>query len=214
MSTTLTFYTNPMSRARITRWMLEETGLPYQEVQLGFGTTMKEPAFLAVNPMGKVPALVHDDVAITENAAICLHLADLVPEKGLLPPPGTPERGACYRWMSFASPLEAFITARRHGKLAPSMEAGYGNEADLMRTLEEAVAGKRHLVGDGFTVADLYLAAFLGYYMQIGELEPKQVFQDYALPHLQRPASQRANARDDALAKAKMQPQPELAEAH
>ena len=136
-----------------------------------------------------------------------------MPEKGLLPPPGTPERGACYRWMAFASPLEAFITARRHGKLAPAMEAGYGNEADLMRTLEDAVAGKQFLVGDGFTVADLYIAAFLGYYMQIGEMEPKQVFRDYALPHLQRPASQRANARDDELAKSKAQPQPELAEA-
>lgn len=213
MSTKLTFYTNPMSRARITRWMLEETGLPYEEVQLDFGSTMKSPEFLAINPMGKVPAMTHDGVAITENAAICLHLADLVPEKGLLPPPGTPERGACYRWISFASPWESFVTARRHGKLAPSMEAGYGNEADLMRTLEEAVAGKRYLVGDSFTVADLYIAAFLGYYMQIGELEPKQVFQDYVLPHLQRPASQRANARDDALAKAKMQPQAELAEA-
>ncbi len=214
MSTKLVFYTNPMSRARITRWMLEETGLPYEEVRLEFGTTMKEPAFLAINPMGKVPALTHDGVAITENAAICLHLADLVPEKGLLPPPGTPERGACYRWMSFASPWEAFITARRHGKLAPPMEAGYGNEADLMRTLEGAVAGKRYLVGDGFTVADLYMAAFLGYYMQIGELEPKQVFRDYAMPHLQRPAAQRANACDDELAKPKPQPQPELAEAH
>lgn len=213
MSTTLTFYTNPMSRARITRWMLEETGLPYEDVLLEFGTTMKEAAFLAVNPMGKVPALVHDGLAITENAAICLHLADLVPEKSLLPPPGTPERGACYRWIAFASPLEAFITARRHGKLAPAMEAGYGNEADLMRTLEEAVAGKRYLVGDSFTVADLYIAAFLGYYMQIGEMEPNPAFQAYVVPHLQRPASQRANARDDALAQPKAQPQPELAEA-
>ncbi len=200
MTPQLRFYTNPMSRARITRWMLEETGLPYEEVQLEFGTSMKSPDFLAVNPMGKVPALVHDGVAITENAAICLHLADLVPELRLLPPPGTPERGACYRWMLFASPLEFFITARRHGTIAPSMEAGYGNEADLLRTLEGAVAGKRYLVGDRFTVADLYIAAFIGYYIQIGELEPKQVFRDYAMPHLQRAAAQRANARDDALA--------------
>lgn len=212
MTPQLRFYTNPMSRARITRWMLEETGLPYDEVQLEFGTSMKSPAFLAINPMGKVPALVHDGVAITENAAICLHLADLVPELGLLPPPGTPERGACYRWMLFASPLEFFITARRHGTIAPSMEAGYGNEADLLGTLESAVAGKRYLVGERFTVADLYIAAFIGYYIQIGELEPKQVFQDYAMPHLQRAAAQRANARDDALARPA--PSPALADAH
>ena len=202
MSTELRFYTNPMSRARITRWMLEETGLPYDEVQLAYGPDMKSPEFLAINPMGKVPALVHDGVAITENAAICLHLADLVPERGLLPPPGTPERGACYRWMLFASPLEFFITARRHGTIAPSMEAGYGNEADLLRTLDLAIAGKQYVVGDRFTVADLYLAAFIGYYIQIGELAPTPAFQAYAMPHLQRPAALRANARDDALAKA------------
>ena len=206
MSSKLRFYTNPMSRARITRWMLEETGLPYEEVLLEYGGSMKSPEYLAINPMGKVPALVHNGVAITENAAICLHLADLVPELGLLPPPGTPERGACYRWMAFASPLEFFITARRHGTLAPSMEAGYGNEADLLRTLEEAVAGKQYVVGDRFTVADLYLSAFISYYIQIGELEPKPVFQEYAQRHLQRPASLRATARDDALLKPASEP--------
>lgn len=176
--------------------------MPNDEVQLAFGPDMKSPEFLAINPMGKVPALVHDGVAITENAAICLHLADLVPERGLLPPPGTPERGACYRWMLFASPLEFFITARRHGTIAPSMEAGYGNEADLLRTLDLAIAGKQYVVGDRFTVADLYLAAFIGYYIQIGELAPTPAFQAYAMPHLQRPAALRANTRDDALAKA------------
>jgi glutathione S-transferase len=213
MSTQLRFYTHPMSRARITRWMLEETGLPYEEVVLEYGTTMKAPEFLAINPMGKVPALVHNGVAITENAAICLHLADMVPELGLLPPPGTPERGACYRWMLFASPLEFFITARRHGSIAPSMESGYGNEADLLRTLEGAISGKQYLVGDRFTVADLYLSAFIGYYIQIGELEPKPVFQDYATQHLQRPASQRATAHDNELL-AKAAAKPAVDEAH
>jgi len=201
---TLTFYTHPFSRSRVTRWMLEETGLPYDEVVLDFATTMKAPEYLAVNPMGKVPALRHDGVVVTENAAICLHLAELAPEKGLLPPPGSPERGACYRWVLFAAgPLEAFITARRHGALAPSTEAGYGNEADLMRTLEGALAGRTHLVGDRFTVADLYMAALLGYYMRIGELAPTPLFEAYAGLHLQRPAAQRANARDDALVAAR-----------
>ena len=207
----LIFYTNPQSRGRISHWMLEEIGQPYETRWLDYGTTMKAADFLAINPMGKVPALVHNGVAITENAAICLHLADLVPELGLLPPPGTPERGACYRWMLFASPLEFFITARRHGTLAPSMEAGYGNEADLLRTLEGAVAGKQYVVGDRFTVADLYLSAFISYYIQIGELEAKPVYQDYAQRHLQRPASQRATARDDALLKPVPKPEAEAA---
>jgi len=200
MTATLTFYTHPFSRGRVARWMLEETGLPYEEVILDYGTTMKASEYLAINPMGKVPALRHGDGVVTENAAICLHLADLVPEKGLLPPPGSPERGACYRWMLFAAgPLESFITARRHGALAPSVEAGYGNEADLMRTLENAVTGRKHLVGERFTVADLYMAALLGYYMRVGELAPTPAFEAYAATHLQRPAAQRANARDDAL---------------
>jgi len=198
--TTLTFYTHPFSRGRIARWMLDEAGLPYEEVILDYGTTMKAPAYLAINPMGKVPALRHDDTVVTENAAICLHLADLVPEKALLPPPGTAARGACYRWVLFAAgPLESFITARRHGALAPAREAGYGNEADLMRTVEGALAGRRYLVGDRFSVADLYMAALLGYYMRIGELESRPVFEAYAAAHLQRAAAQRANARDDAL---------------
>ncbi|WP_269790524.1 glutathione S-transferase family protein [Stenotrophomonas sp. Iso1] len=200
MTAKLTFYTHPYSRARVARWMLEETGLPYEDVLLHFDTTMKSPDYLALNPMGKVPALRHGETVITENAAICLHLADLVPEKALLPAIGTPARGACYRWVLLAAgPLEGFITARRHGALAPAREAGYGNPADLMRTLEGAVAGKKYLVGGTFTVADLYLAAVLSYYIQVGELEASAVFEDYFTPHLQRPAAVRGNAIDDAL---------------
>ena len=197
---TLVFYTHPFSRGRVARWMLEETGLPYEEVILDYGTTMKAPEYLAINPMGKVPALRHGDSVVTENAAICLHLAEQVPDQHLLPPPGSPARGECYRWVLFAAgPLESFISARRHGALAPAREAGYGSEADLMRTLEGALAGRRYLVGDRFSVADLYMAAVLGYYMRIGELESRPVFEAYAAAHLQRPAAQRANARDDAL---------------
>ena len=200
MSDTLTFHTHPQSRGRITRWMLEETGLRYDAVILEYGTSMKSAQYLALNPMGKVPALLQGSTVITENAAICLHLADLAPWKGLLPPVGSAERGACYRWVLFAAgPLEAFVTDRRHGSLAPPMEAGYGTVEDLMHTLETAVAGKRYLVGDSFTVADLYMASFLSYYMRVGELEAKPVFMDYCAVHLQRPASVRAGELDDAL---------------
>lgn len=196
----LTFYTHPMSRGRVTRWMLEETGLPYEEVILAYCSAMKAPEYLAINPMGKVPALRHGGVTITENAAICTHLADLVPEKALLPQPGSALRGLCYRWLFFAAgPLESFLTARKYGTLAPTSEAGYGNEADLLRTLEQAVAGKTYLVGDGFTVADLYLASVMGFYMRFGMLERRAAFEDYVLPHQQRPAAVRAAARDDAL---------------
>ena len=200
MTETLAFYTHPHSRGRITRWMLEETGLRYDAVMLEYGTSMKSAQYLAINPMGKVPASLQGQTVITENAAICLHLADLAPWKGLLPPVGSAERGECYRWVLFAAgPLEAFVTDRRHGSLAPPVEAGYGTAEDLLHTLETAVAGKRYLVGDGFTVADLYMASFLSYYMRVGELEAKPVFTDYCEFHLQRPASLRAGALDDAL---------------
>ena len=85
MTTPLTFYTHPWSRGRVARWMLEETGLPYQTEILDYGTTMKAPAYRAINPMGKVPAIQHGDTVVTENAAILLYLADLVPEKKLAP---------------------------------------------------------------------------------------------------------------------------------
>jgi glutathione S-transferase len=94
----LTLYTNPQSRGRIARWMLEEIGQPYATVLLEYGTTMKSPEYLAINPMGKVPALTHGDTVVTEVAAILAYLADAFPDAGLAPP--TPQRGDYYRWLS------------------------------------------------------------------------------------------------------------------
>ena len=196
----LTFYTNPMSRGQIARWMLEETGLPYEEVLLDYGTTMKAPEYLAINPMGKVPALRHGDTVVTESAAICLYLADLVPEKRLAPPPGSPERGPYYRWILFlAGPLEAVLTARHAGALAPPTSAGYGAEGDVVRVLEQAVSGKTHLAGDRFTAADLFMTAYLSFYMQFGMLERRPAFEAFCAHHLHRPAGLAAKARDEAL---------------
>jgi len=201
MGTNLTFYTNPHSRGRITRWMLEETGVAYEEVVLGFGAPMKAPGYLAINPMGKVPAIRHGDTVVTENAAICAYLAELVPDKGLAPPPGSPERGPYYRWMFFlAGPVEALLTAKEaSGVLAPPLSAGYGTEADVLRVLEQAVSGRQHLVGDRFTTADLLMASFLGYYTMVGLLEKRPAFTAFAQYHARRPAAQAAEARDNAL---------------
>ncbi|QNH22075.1 glutathione S-transferase family protein [Xanthomonas sp. GW] len=200
MSTEIVLYTHPMSRGRVARWMLEETGLPYQAVILDYGTTMKAPEYLAINPMGKVPALRHGDTVVTENAAICAYLADLVPERQLAPPPGSPARADYYRWLFFmAGPFEALLTAKEGGALAPARSAGYGREADLMQTLEQAVAGREHLAGDRFSAADLYAAACLGYYMRIGLLEPRPAFAAFAQRHADRPALLRASAIDAAL---------------
>jgi glutathione S-transferase len=196
----LTFYTNPMSRGRIARWMLEETGLPYEEVLLDYGTTMKAPEYLAINPMGKVPALRHGDTVVTESAAICLYLADLVPEKRLAPPVGSAERGPYYRWILFlAGPLEALLTAKHAGALAPPTSAGYGGEGDVVRVLEEVVTGKTHLAGDQFTTADLLMTAFLSFYMRFGMLERRPAFEAFCAHHQNRPAAMAAFARDEAL---------------
>jgi glutathione S-transferase len=117
---TLRLYTNPMSRGRIARWMLEESGRPYEAVILDYGTTMEASDYLAINPMGKVPALVHGDAVVTEAAAICAYVADLVPEKKLAPPVGTPERATYLRWLFYgAGPVETAVSAKAMGLLAP-----------------------------------------------------------------------------------------------
>lgn len=201
MTETLTFYTHPMSRGRMVRWMLEETGLPYEEVVLDFDSSIKSPEYLALNPMGKVPAIRHGDTVVTEGAAICAYLAELVPERKLAPPPGSPARGSYYRWLFFlAGPLESLLTAKQAGALGTARSAGYGREEDVLRTLEQAVAGREFLAGDHFTAADLLMASFLGYYMTIGAMEKNRLFETYAARHARRPAALAANARDDALA--------------
>ena len=197
MSAQLTFYTNPMSRARVARWMLEETGLPYDTVVLDYGTTTKAPAFRAINPMGKVPALTHGDTVITENAAICMYLADLVPGKHLAPPVGSPARGPYYRWISFMGPLEQLMVAKSTGgPLAEPAMAGYGTEDDLVNTLEAAVKDRAHLAGDTFTAADLLVSAYIGWYLQFGLLPARPAFVQFAQRHRERPAAQRANELD------------------
>src|SRR5437868_13072792 len=111
MTDELVFYTNPMSRGRIVRWMLEELGQPYRTEILDYGTTMKAPAYLAINPMGKVPAIKHGDTVVTEAAAICAYLADAFPQANLAPPSGSKERGPYYRWLFYAAgPVEAMTS--------------------------------------------------------------------------------------------------------
>ena len=204
MTANLTLYTHPKSRGRTVRWMLEECGARYDTVVLDYGTSMKAPAYLAVNPMGKVPALRHGDTAITECAAICTYLADLFPEKKLAPPVGSAARGAYYRWLFFAAaPLEAAFVGKSLDQLAPADKAsmvGYGSYAQAMDTLEFAITqGRPYLCGDQFTAADLYLSAALGWGMHNSSIEKRPAFERYVQPILQREAYVCASAIDDAL---------------
>lgn len=200
MTAKLTFYTHPMSRGRVTRWMLEETGLPYDTVVLDYGTSMKAPEYLAINPMGKVPALKHGDTVITEQAAICMYLADLVPEKKLAPPVGSPARGSYYRWISFMAPLEQLMVSKASGAALPDARmAGFGTEKDLLDTLEAALKDREYLAGDTFTAADLLVAAYVGWYMQFKLLEARPAFTRFVDLHQARPANLRSNAIDEKL---------------
>jgi glutathione S-transferase len=201
MSDELVFYTNPMSRGRIIRWMLEEVGVPYRTELLGYGGTMKAPEYLAINPMGKVPAITHRGVVITEGAAICAYLADAFPEAGLAPPLAS--RGAYYRWLFFAAgPVEAATTNRSLGVVVPpgkEMMAGYGTFETTINTLEAAVNAGPFIAGDSFTAADVYVGSQIGFSMQFGGIEKRPAFVEYWGRVSARPAAVRAAGIDDAL---------------
>ena len=213
MTESLTLYTNPMSRGRIARWMLEEVGCSYDTVLLDYGTTMKGADYLAINPMGKVPTIKHGDTVVTEAAAICAYLADAFPDAGLAPPPGNAKRGPYYRWLFFgAGPVEAAATAKSLGLLAPAeraANAGYGTFDDVLKTLETAASSASpYLCGEQFTAADVYLGAQIGWGMMFGTIEKRPAFEDYYARIAERPAAKRAADLDDALM-AQVQPQPQ-----
>ena len=201
MAEELTFYTNPMSRGRIVRWMLEETGVAYRTEVLEYGTTMKAPAYLALNPMGKVPAIRHGEVVVTEAAAICAYLADAFPAAGLAPPPG--ERGAYYRWLFFAAgPVEAAVSNRFLGFEVPAdkeVMVGYGTFAAVMDTLEAAVSGGGYVAGERFSAADVYVGSHVGWGLRMGSIEKRPAFEEYWARLEARDAGRRANELDDAL---------------
>ncbi|MEL6977848.1 MAG: glutathione S-transferase family protein [Pseudomonadota bacterium] len=199
----LVFYSNPQSRGQIVRWMLEEIGAPYRTEILDYASTMKEPAYLAINPMGKVPAITHRGAVITEGAAICAYLADAFPQAGLAPAPGDPARGAYYRWLFFAAgPLEAATSNAAFKFQAPAEGArslGYGTLEATLDTVESALRGRSHIAGDVFSAADLYLSAYLGFLMSFKMIEKRQAFADYVSVHASRPAAVRAKEIDAAL---------------
>ncbi len=197
----LTLYTNPMSRGRMARWMLEEVGAPYETVVLDYGTTMKGPDYLAINPMGKVPAIVHNGRAVTEGAAIVAYLAEAFPEAGLAPTAA--ERANYYRWMFFAAgPLEA-VTADKALGVAPTADqqrmVGYGSLDHVVDALEGAVKANPYIAGDRFTAADVFVGSHIAWGMQFGTLPQRDAFDAYVARIMGREAAARAREIDDAL---------------
>ncbi len=201
MSKPLTFYTNPQSRGQIIRWMLEEVGVPYETVVLDYGTTMKGADYLAINPMGKVPAIKHGGAVVTECAAICAYLADAFPAAGLAPAPA--DRADYYRWMFFAAgPIEAVFTAKAIGWEVPEDKqgmAGFGNFDLAIDAIESAVAGKAFVAGNAFSAADVYVASMLDFMLNFKMLETRGSFDAYLTPLRERAAYKRAKEIDAAL---------------
>lgn len=202
MPDAITFYTNPMSRGQIARWMLEEVGQPYDMIVLDYGDEgMKSPDYLAVNPMGKVPAIVHNGKTVTEAAAICAYLADAFPNAGLAPP--LAERANYYRWLFFAAgPVEAAVTNKALGFTIPEgreRSAGYGSYDDTINTLENAASGNKWICGDQFTAADVYVGAQIDWGLTFGTIPSRPAFEAYAARLRERPAYKRQKELDGAL---------------
>ncbi len=203
MAKELVLYTHPMSRGRTARWMMEEVGEPYRAEIVDYGPPMKSPAYLAINPMGKVPALKHSDVIVTEVAAICLYLADAFPQAGLAPAIGEPERGAYLRWTLFAPPLEqATIMQALSVDTKPEQSGmlGYGSRTLIFDVLEAQLKGRAFLLGDRFSAADVMVGSQLAWGTQFGLIEKRPGFLSYLERIMARPAAVRAREIDDALA--------------
>jgi glutathione S-transferase len=200
MAADLTLYTNPRSRGRIARWMLEEVGARYEVVLLDYTSAMKQPSYLSINPMGKVPALVHRGRVVTECAAICAYLADSFPDAGLVP--GDDERAAYYRWLFYtAGPVEAALTNRSLGVVPDDKQrrmVGYGSYESVVDVLENAVAAHGFIAGERFTAADVYVGAQVIWGLQFGTLPARDAFAAYAERLTGRAAYQRAAGLDDA----------------
>jgi predicted DNA-binding transcriptional regulator YafY/glutathione S-transferase len=202
MSRELILYTNPRSRGAMAHWMLEEIGCPYKIEVMEYGTTIKSPDYLAINPMGKVPAIKHGDTVVTESAAILAYLADAFPEAGLAPAIG--ERGEYYRWLFFAAGcVEPAMSNHAAGwdPSTPELQGrfGYGSFAQVMDTVSIAVKGKTYIAGDRFTAADLYMGAILNWGMMFGIIDKRPEFEAYCSGLMQRPAGARAREQAEKL---------------
>ena len=202
----LTLYHASPSRSSIARWMLEEIGEPYDLHVLSLSKgEQRAPDYLAVNPMGKVPALKHGDTVITEAAAICTYLADEFPQARLNVPVGDPRRGTYLRWLFFApSCIEPAITDRAFPRKEEPRRGmlGYGDFDTVMAVVAAAVEPGPYLMGEQFTAADVVLGSTLRWGMMFGVLPKRPEFVAYVGRLEQRPALKRAIALDQELASA------------
>ncbi len=201
----LVFYFAPHSRSGIVLWMLEELRVPYKMEQLSLKKgTQKSPEYLAINPMGKVPAIKHGDTVVTEASAICCYLADAFPAAGLAPAIGDPRRGTYLRWLFFSpSCIEPAMADKAFQRPPiPASAVGYGDFDTVMDTVSQAISHGDYLLGDRFSAADVVLGSTLRYGMMFGVIPKRPEFEAYTGRLASRPALQRTQARDQELATA------------
>ena len=195
MTDNVVFYTNPQTRGRIVHFMLEEAGAPYEMRVLDLARgEHKAPAYLAINPMGKVPAIVHRGVVVTETAAICMYLADEFAAAGLAPKIGDRDRGTYLRWFFFgASCFDPALVDRMLGRPPEQRQGavGYGTFDDTVNVLERALEPGPYILGERFSAVDVYVGAQIGHALLVKALEPRPVFKRYADRVNARPAVQR-----------------------
>ncbi|GAA4039851.1 glutathione S-transferase family protein [Sphingomonas rosea] len=199
----LVFYTNPQSRGQIVRWMLEEVGAPYRTEILDYATTLKGDAYRAINPMMKIPAIVHDGKVVTEVAAICAYLADAFPDAGLAP--ALTDRADYYRYLFFAAgPLEMTFSLKAIQYEPPADKQrmfGHGNEALVFEALDRMLGDRDYVTGT-FSAADLYLASELGFMMRFGMITGSPTLQAYVARCTDRDAYRRGQQLDTEAAEA------------
>lgn len=200
----IVLYYNPRSRARTVHWMLEELGVPYRLELLDFEKREhKTEQYLAMNPMGKVPTIVDNDVVVTEAAAICAYLADNYPRALLAPALHDPARASYLRWLFFAAGcVEPALADRRLGRPVPDKPAslGYGTYEDVVRTLETAISPGPFVLGERFSAADVCIGSSIGWGLMTMSLEPRPTFEAYLGRVTARPAFKRCNERARVLA--------------
>jgi glutathione S-transferase len=204
MSDEIVFYHNPMSRGRMVHWMLEEIGKPYRIELISFDKgENRTPAYLAVNPMGKIPAIVHRGTVITETGAIITYLADAFPASKLAPAPGDAARGTYLRWMFFGQGcIEPAIIDRMLSRPPADRPTalGYGTYDDVLNAVEKALVPGPFILGNYFSAVDVYIASQLGFGLMTKSLEPRPLFLSYVGLISQRPAYQRFNEQSEKLA--------------
>lgn len=199
----LEFYHSPNTRSSATMLLLEELGAPYElhVVDMKKGLQRK-PDYLAVNPMGKVPAIVHDGQLITETVAIFIHLADAFAKAGLAPAIGSSLRGPYLRWMVYyAACFEPAVVDRAQKReQAPLALSPYGDFDTMLKTLTDQLTKGPFLLGDTFTAADVLWGTGLGWTTMFGLVPKLPVIEAYVERQSQRPASSRVKAKDAEIA--------------